>query len=320
MLRRLLNHCSFALRLETLEPLLIKSGASVISGPDMAFVRTNRKDRLQPFIPGSSLKGVLRSHGERIARSLQPRLVCDVFKESKHLQGCSFREKERAKENLKENLEDKHPVHNYRLVCAACRLFGSLIWKGRFHTSDAYLMEPFLEVEPELRDGIAIDRVTGGVAGGAKFDMEVLPAGVVFETCIEIQNFELWQLGWVAYIIRDLLDGHIRIGSGTARGLGRIRGHLDSLIISYIGDREILDSHIPGIGALASPEEREAYGLQENDQVQKNQSVSFVRPPGTLRSTAMFEERSEQLDFMASVAGAWDRFVNENPRLIAEQD
>ena len=66
MLKRLLNQCTVRLRLETLEPLLVKSGSAVVHGPDMAFVRTNRNGHFEPFLPGSSLKGVLRSHTERI--------------------------------------------------------------------------------------------------------------------------------------------------------------------------------------------------------------------------------------------------------------
>ena len=94
MLRRFINECRFELRIEAVEPLLIKSGTSVLTGPDMAFVRTNRGGVLQPFIPGSSLKGVLRSHGERIARSMKDGLVCDVFDKAR-VEGCSTRQKMR---------------------------------------------------------------------------------------------------------------------------------------------------------------------------------------------------------------------------------
>ena len=177
--------------------------------------------------------------------------------------------------------------------------------------SDAYLLEEHIEVyEPELRDGIGIDRVTGGVAGGAKFDMEVLPAGATFTTQVVIQNFELWQLGWVSYIMRDLLDGRLRMGSGSSRGLGGIKGHLDSLSVSYIGEPPLIKTHIAGIGSLATLKELEDYKLNPQDKVPVIDDVEFKRKPGEIRSANTITDSTRQRAFMAAVAKTWDDFVN----------
>ena len=313
MLRRLFNQCSFELHLKSLEPLLIKGGATVISGPDMAFVRTNRNNQVQPYIPGSSLKGVLRSHAERIARTLKPDVVCDVFDGGKvRLEGCSTRLKEEAKANIKKG--GGASADNFDLVCPACRLFGSLLWKGRFQIGDAYLTDKYVDVRPELRDGIGIDRVTGGVAGGAKFDMEVLPAGVEFTTRIDIQNFEVWQLGWVSYVVRDLMEGRLRLGTGTSRGLGRVEAALTALEVSYIGEPEGLSESILGVGALATDEERETYGFKADDRVAKGSDLNFLRAPGSLRSAVQLTTPESQKAFMDRVAPAWNQYVvDEDP-------
>ncbi|MFB6274112.1 MAG: CRISPR-associated RAMP protein Csx7 [Salinibacter sp.] len=296
MLKKLLNQCIFEMRLETREPLLIKSGSSVVSGPDMSFVRTNRGGSVEPYIPGSSLKGALRSHAERIARTLKRESVCGVF-ESAGVTGCGWR------------IENSHDESDYRESCPACRLFGSTLWKGRFRTGDAYLIEEDRDVNPELRDGIGIDRVSGGVAGGAKFDLEVMPAGVTFTTQFELVNFEAWQLGWTAYVVRDLMEERIRLGMGTARGLGRVRGHLDAVTIEYVGEPSALKEGLPGIGALSTDEEQEAYGFAENDVAERPDGLSLTRPRGALRAQARLEDESKQHELLSSVAGAWDRYI-----------
>jgi len=79
MLKKLTNECVVDLRLKTVDPMLIKSGTATIIGPDMAFVLTYRAGHREPYLPGSSLKGVIRSHAERIARTLKSPSACEPF-------------------------------------------------------------------------------------------------------------------------------------------------------------------------------------------------------------------------------------------------
>jgi CRISPR-associated RAMP protein (TIGR02581 family) len=297
MLRKLLNQCAFTIRLETEEPLLVMSGDSVVNGPDMTFVRTHREGSAEPFIPGSSLKGVLRSHAERIARTLQAKSVCGVFGGAE-IPGCGSR------------LSEAKDASDYRRSCPACRLFGSLLWKGRFSTGDAYLVDDDRDVQPELRDGVGIDRISGGAARGAKFDLEVMPAGVSFRTEFDLVNFEAWQLGWIAYVVRDLTEARLRVGAGTSRGLGRVRGHLESVDLSYVGEPAALGEEIPGIGALVSQEERDDYGLYASDAAALPDELDFGRPTGAIRSQMSLADDEEQQALLAAVAPAFDRFIS----------
>jgi len=296
MLKKLLNQCTFDLRLETKEPLLIKSGSSVVSGPDMTFVRTHRHGSDEAFIPGSSLKGILRSHAERIARTLKQRSVCGVFREA-DVAGCSWR------------VSGDNGRGDYRASCPACRLFGSTHWKGRFRPGDAYLVEEDRDVEPEIRDGVGIDRVSGGASRGAKFDLEVMPAGVTFHTQLALVNFECWQLGWVAYVVRDLMDQRVRLGTGTSRGLGRVKASLDAVTLEYIGAPDGLDETLPGIGALASDNERRDYGLVEDDRVPRPDGLNLSRPAGSLRTQTELRDAKAQNALLAAMAPAWDDYI-----------
>ena len=94
MLKTILNEClvDFSIKSET--PLLIKSGMERVEDLDMFPVRTfrirNGKGNKEVFIPGSSLKGVIRSHAERIARTL-----C----QGKELACCNPFEKDETRKN-----------------------------------------------------------------------------------------------------------------------------------------------------------------------------------------------------------------------------
>src|SRR5205814_6887043 len=79
MLKKLINEAYFTLRITTTGPLLVRSGRATISGPDMTPVLTFRNGQQEVFLPGSSLKGVFRSHSEKIVCSLKPRVVCYPF-------------------------------------------------------------------------------------------------------------------------------------------------------------------------------------------------------------------------------------------------
>lgn len=297
MLKKLLNQCTFHIELETREPLLVNSSDAVVGGADMTFVRTRRNGEPEPFLPGSSLKGALRSHAERIARTLKDESVCGVFKNAE-VEGCGWA------------FDSSNNPSDYALSCPACRLFGSTHWKGRFHIGDAYLVEEDRGTEPEVRDGIGIDRVSGGVAGTAKFDLEVMPTGVRFALQFDVTNFEVWQLGWMAYVLRDVMDGKLRIGMGTSRGLGRVEGHLQSIELEYVGEPGGIDDEILGLGALAGEDERPAYGLRGDDRVECPDEVDVGRPPASLRARATLSEAEAQDAFLAAVAPAWNDFLD----------
>src|SRR5215467_2000019 len=79
MLKQLKNEAFCTLRITTTGPLLIKSGYATVSGPDMTPVLTWRENGREVFMLGSSLKGVFRSHLEKISCSLKQRVVCYPF-------------------------------------------------------------------------------------------------------------------------------------------------------------------------------------------------------------------------------------------------
>ena len=258
MLKRILNECRFNLSIQTKGPVLVKSGHATVSGPDMAPVKTYRNGREEVFLPGSSLKGVFRSHLEKVMRTINAGVVCNPFAKTE-LQiengrlicpgypevACSDKFEGRQKEEWESekpqrtkwknlNVENLSNEQIYQDSCLVCRLFGSTFFIGRVAISDAYLGKNTVE-RTEQRDGVGIDRLTGGASSGAKFELEVVSPDVTFETNIHLRNFEVWQLGMLMLVAQDLEDSLIRIGSGRSRGLGVIKGEISEVCVSYIG-------------------------------------------------------------------------------------
>lgn len=231
MLKKLVNEALCTLRITTTGPLLVKSGHASISGPDMTPVLTFRNGKQEVFIPGSSLKGVFRSHLEKIVCSLRPHIVCNPFEESEERQvdreqrqrdyreSCGGTFTRLAKQDRYRKVLEERSDLVYADSCPTCRLFGSTGFTGRIAISDAYLASSEIK---EQRDGVGIDRLTGGASHGAKFELEVVSTGVVFESTIHLRNFEVWQLGMLFVVFQDLEDGLIRLGSGRSRGLGSV--------------------------------------------------------------------------------------------------
>ena len=265
MHKRLLNEAVIELTIQPVGPILIKAGDTGAdpTRPDMEFVRTWRGGQRVVFLPGPSLKGVLRAHCERIARSLDGSLACNPVADPGSKESCSDR------------LDDGKNMDGpeaHRRSCFICQMFGNTALAGHLRTADAYPADPDA-VRVEERDGVAIDRVFGSVAVGP-FQLEVCTSGQ-FKTQVQIQNFTLAQLGLLALALRDLKLGRVGVGFGKSRGLGRVTAHFDTLAVRYPacqvsnGDLRLLNGgrlcasdELAGADAFDVPED---YGYKSGD-------------------------------------------------------
>ncbi len=245
MHKRLLNEAILDFNIIPDGPILVKAGETGAdpTRPDMEFVRTWHNGKRVVYLPGPSLKGVIRSHCERIVRTVGEGRSCNpVVKE----ESCV------GQNGLKQEHDGKH-VHSRS--CFICQMFGNTVLAGRVRTKDAYPVNPD-DIRTEERNGVAIDRVFGSVAVGP-FQMEVVTAGE-FETRIAIRNFTIAQLGLLALALRDLKLGRVGIGFGKSRGLGHVTLEWGTLTLRYTRppqDRRRLD----GVACLLDSEAEE-YG------------------------------------------------------------
>ena len=230
----------------------------------MRFVLTRRNGREQPYLPGSSLKGVLRSHAERLARSMT--LVgdgaCNPFGRpdgnDRPCWQCLGDQDAPRREQVS-------AARAYRVLCPVCKLFGCPFLVSRIRISDAYLVGRPGRGPLPRRDSVGIDRRRGAAAEGAKYDFEYWDGGP-FRAQVTVRNFELWQLGLLAHLLHGLDKGEIPVGFGTRRGLGRVRGTVSDLRLAYYGylaqEQRGPDLPLLGLGQLqAERPALEAYGF-----------------------------------------------------------
>ncbi|MFQ6029328.1 MAG: RAMP superfamily CRISPR-associated protein [Dehalococcoidia bacterium] len=286
MHKRLLNECLIDLKITTEGPLLIKSGMHSDDGIDMTPVVTFcRGTAEEPYIPGSSFKGTLRSHAERIARTLSLEEskwqmgACDPFGAAAQLKSGDWERANSAacsaKLQLRKGAEERFTTAQvYKDSCPICKVWGNTFLMGRLAVSDCYLAEGSGSTR-EQRNQVAIDRQTGAVAGGP-FNMYVI-TGATFETRLKLQNFELWQLGLLAFVLRDLGEGLVPLGMGKSRGLGQVKSQVRQMRIYSVNNRLPSQdySRLFGIYVMEEETDRQAYGYWEGEK----EGVEF---PGAL--------------------------------------
>lgn len=296
----LLNQADLRFRLTPRTPLLVKSGSEGAAGldptaVDMQFVRTRsrREAEGQVYLPGASLRGVLRSYAEKLLRSVDEDAACDPNR-----QECiRLAEKSSGKKS-----SDWDGPEAYRFACQACKVFGNTALASRLRISDLSLVEqPVLET----RFGVAIDRVTGAVAHGP-FELETVTGGA-FEGQLQLRNFTLGHLSLISAALLDLADGVVAMGYGKSRGLGRVR--LQFLSLEFRLSRNE-PGKLLGVGALASEQRVRDYQLPAADQekVDGPPGESSSLGLGTGRGLALLRCEPERIgEYLDGLTGHWVR-------------
>ena len=187
----------------------------------------------RPYIPGSSLRGVLRAHVERIVRTLEPGVgggcgACDPLNEHAW---CITRTKMRdlrlQARQRKTDGDERLATEIWKRSCRVCRVFGSPWLASRVRIADLFCSNG---ARPVVRDGVAIDREKEAVRN--KFDFEVVPPGSRFGLEIVAENLAPEELGLLWLGLRELEAGRIPVGGFRGRGLGRVA--LEGLGARYV--------------------------------------------------------------------------------------
>ncbi|HEU4322606.1 MAG TPA: RAMP superfamily CRISPR-associated protein [Roseiflexaceae bacterium] len=285
---------TLVLTIEPDGPLLVKAGEG--SGadptlPSMEFVRTHQSRGREVYIPGPSLKGVVRAQAERICRSLdragrdpeadRPPLADNPLGRKATYGGLDdtdysdgqYLDSLRNRDDYRDKPERTAVI--YRRSSFASRLFGNTSLAGRVRFADAYPAGP---VRLEERNGVAIDRIYGSVAVGP-FNYETV-VDARFTTQIAVKNVTLAQLALLGLALRDLAEGRVAVGFGKSRGLGRVKVTFERLELRYPtcelvdGQVRLLsstvgvpDTDLAGLAALCPREAYAEYHLPQRDHV-----------------------------------------------------
>jgi CRISPR/Cas system CSM-associated protein Csm3 (group 7 of RAMP superfamily) len=300
MFQRQLNQIRVDLELTPRAPLLIRSGrmGSDPSRPDLECVRTSFEGRPTVYVPGSSLKGVMRAHAERLLTSEGLKITPTFAKDAPQ----AFR-------------QDVAGTLAYAGTCPLGRTFGNLHLKGRVSVSD---LLPGGHERPrsaererliaaanatEQRNGVGIDRLLGSAKRGALFDQEVVVGGR-FDGRVLLRNVQLYQLALVLLVVRDLDEGWAQLGSGTSRGNGWVEAKIRGLVIETRAGRTPA-GRLAGVGGLG--EKLEEYETCDGDAIDL--------PAGLVAQRELVWDRvtvtGEHVDALAAalVEGPWQAFL-----------
>ena len=315
MHKRIVNQAIIEITISPVGPLLIKAsdqGADPTK-PDMEFVETYHAGDRNVYLPGSSLKGAIRAHCERIVRTLG-----GENPSHSGIWACEPLEQDSPCRKLDEKYNGNGAAI-HKNSCTICQIFGSTDISAHARIADAYPVNPE-EIRREERNGVAIDRVFGSVAHGP-FNFEVITAGE-FKTTIHVKNFTTAQLALIALAIRDFDQQRVGIGFAKSRGLGQVNMKVNSVEIRYptavVEDNQIeflgqlskklTDNKIVvGAGELVSPDDQQAYGFPESDAVETE--VPIEADEFGLGATLNFETETDITALWSGCVSSWREVV-----------
>ena len=186
----------------------------------------------EPILPGSSLKGKLRSTCETLSHALGLS-ACLLNREASCIKCISdikyySKVRESYQDTFEKGLSDRLQwIKDH--TCDVCKLFGSPVKAGRLSVSDGKL-EPWTSAV-QVRDGVVIDRDSRTAVDGLKYDYEVVPPSTRFQLCIDLENPEDADLALLGAALFDWHAGS-SLGGFTSRGLGRF--HLEDIKVSQV--------------------------------------------------------------------------------------
>lgn len=178
-----------------------------------------------PVIPGSSLKGALRSTLEAMLAELGHK-VCIPFAAIPRTQ--RFNPDQQGK--YAASIGRLAPCANIATPCPVCTIFGTVGGQSGLSGKAIILDARAEKGKYELieRTHVAITRDTKSQAEGSLMSMEAVDAGAVFKNTIRIVNPEPWQVGAVA----RALEGVSLLGMGAKKTSGY--GELEIKIVDTV--------------------------------------------------------------------------------------
>lgn len=196
------------LQLET--ALHIGSGQQTVAATDSQVLRNSDGE---PYIPGSSLKGTLRSQIERLCLQLP-----DLNDPQVCLTGQNSNSSCPTANQKETNKSDESRRSAFDNVCIICHLFGSPYNASRIFFKDAAVTE--WAGRTAIRNGVVINRDSETAVNGLLYDYETVDSGSSFEFEMTVESNDDYDLGAACVGISELVNGNIQIGGMRSRGLG----------------------------------------------------------------------------------------------------
>jgi len=212
------NRYIFKGEIKTKSPFHIGSGEKARPGEiDNVFIKYNNGTC---YIPGSTLKGYIRSTCEKLASQL-PRFK-DRIKHKAEKPNSMFCDVVHIRNN--KNISSAEILKE---LCPICKLFGAMGYASRVYIPDAAIKSNSAILNRRVH--IKIDRDSETVASKAVFDVPIFPKGEGFSFEANLENVTDEDLLLFKYGIYFLLDGNAFLGGNKSRGYGRVELILESV-------------------------------------------------------------------------------------------
>lgn len=206
----------FTGKLELKSALHIGGGQINLRGTDSPVVLTPEGE---PFIPGSSFKGVFRSTVEKLVGAIPNQTTCflseggncptaDQDNFNTRRRNGNWRETQLAQTLDKE-------------LCDTCKLFGSPFSASKILLNDLYVDE--WPEATQVRYGVAIDRDSERARDQLLYDYEVVSVGSTFKMEIILEDPSETDLRLACVGLSEFVSGMGGIGGMRSRGLGNCR-------------------------------------------------------------------------------------------------
>lgn len=203
----------------------------------------------KPLIPGSSMRGTLRSLLERMVVSLRlPMEVkpCVLFAEPEALAGldlpgveCLANDKDFPKLSAEE--QELKLAGDEEVLCDLCQLFGSTVMAGRLKTLDATpVVADGARSSFAVRHGVGINRDTLTAQEHIKYDFEVAEKGPDYRFRLEIENATARDFALIYILLMEMRQG-FAVGGKKNQGLGRVR--MTGYTVSYFDPESMVEPY-----------------------------------------------------------------------------
>lgn len=203
-----------------------------------------------PFIPGSSFKGALRSTVERTIAGLSGVGIRSCQLTESPDSDCLTTNREWQKEYtaLQEsmsgvNFDEKRLItflNGSHGLCDTCWLFGSPYNQSRLLVKDLPWRpgnQPDAEKRGEIRHGVGIDRDTQTARDQIKFDFEALPSQLAFAVELVVERPSPLDQALLAVGLQEMALGFVPLGGIRSRGLGQCQLHMEEVQRVNLGDK-----------------------------------------------------------------------------------
>lgn len=218
-----------SLVLEAVEPVRVGAGRGALNSlVDLPVLRErvcrNGVCETLPVIPGSSLKGVLRT----VSAVLASRCGMDAHTGlarygddcvSSLCGGAKKFDQLRSKAYSAGNLDAVKSV--VKGFCPTCLLYGAPSYSGKVYVGEFRPVPGTVSVG--VKTGVGINRRTGASVERALYTVEYVEPGSRFEGSIIVRNAPNWLLSLLAASILAIHEGYAKIGGFKSRGMGRVK-------------------------------------------------------------------------------------------------